>query len=432
MSIIGKLKSNKLLKISFFSAISTSVKFFTIFFLSKLVSVFLGPSGLAMVGQLNNFNNIILNLATGGINQGVTQAIAENNKPQRRTQILNTALSIVLVLSLLISVILITFCNKISYWLFANADYYYVFICIGLTLFFYGANTILLSALNGLQLFKHFFYTSVLNSIVGLLISFLLFYFFRLEGILIATVTNQALVFFITIFYIKKKNIDVFKNIKFTSDWVILKKLSSFSLMTITGISLASISQIILRNYIALNLSLTKAGIWEAVTRLSSTLILLATTAISTYYLPRLSEIKENQLVWKEVVKSSKTLLPLSFVILFFVFILRHYIILTLFSKDFYEAGSILGWQLVGDFFKILSWLFAFVMWAKRMTKTFIITEVIFTVCYLILSIGLFKLNDKNLHSFTLAYAVNYFLYTIIIFAIIFKKLNENTINRGV
>ncbi|MCV5540592.1 O-antigen flippase, partial [Escherichia coli] len=43
-------------------------------------------------------------------------------------------------------------------------------------------------------------------------------------------------------------------------------------------------------------------------------------------------------------------------------------------------------WQIIGDVFKIASWLLAYVMLAKAMTRIFIISEIFFSVTFVLLS----------------------------------------------
>ena len=64
-------------------------------------------------------------------------------------------------------------------------------------------------------------------------------------------------------------------------------------------------------------------------------------------------------------------------------------------------------WQLVGDIIKISSWLLAYLMLAKAMTKIYIVTEVLFSLSFIILSI-LF-INSFGLVGVTYAFTANYF-----------------------
>ena len=66
-------------------------------------------------------------------------------------------------------------------------------------------------------------------------------------------------------------------------------------------------------------------------------------------------------------------------------------------------------WQLIGDFFKISSWILAFLMIAKSMTKTFVFFEILFSL--VMLSLGFVFLEHNGIIGLTQAYAFNYLFY---------------------
>lgn len=65
------------------NAVATLVKMLTGFISVKIVAVLIGPAGIALLGQLNNFSSIFLTISTGGISSGVTKYIAENDGSQQ-------------------------------------------------------------------------------------------------------------------------------------------------------------------------------------------------------------------------------------------------------------------------------------------------------------------------------------------------------------
>ena len=91
----------------------------------------------------------------------------------------------------------------------------------------------------------------------------------------------------------------------------VVKKMMGFSLMAITSAILGPLAQISVRKYIAECISLDMAGIWEGMNRFSSMYLSVITTSIAIYYLPKLSEIKDNYLLRAEVLKTAKIVLPL-------------------------------------------------------------------------------------------------------------------------
>ena len=62
------------------------------------------------------------------------------------------------------------------------------------------------------------------------------------------------------------------------------------------------------------------------------------------------------------------------------IYFLRYWLIRILFTPDFIPMELLFIWQLLGDFFKICSWLLAFLMIAKAMTRVFVTTEILFAI----------------------------------------------------
>lgn len=77
-------------------------------------------------------------------------------------------------------------------------------------------------------------------------------------------------------------------------------------------------------------------------------------------------------------------------------------------------------WQLGGDFFKIMSWILAFVMVAKSMVKLYIITEIMFAIIFVGLSMVF--ISYFGVIGATHSYCLTYFLYFVAM-AVIFRKL---------
>ena len=426
---LKKALDNQLLRVSSLTAVSTGVKILTSFLLSKVLAVSIGPSGLALVGQLVNCNNILLSLSTGGISYGVTKYFAECQSHSERKEILNVSFTIVLIFSALVFLVLSIFSEKWSYFIFGSSDYVDVVILMGGSVILYSYNNIVLAAINGLKLFRHYVKLNIINSILGLLITLILLYFFELKGVLIATVTYQSFVFFATLFYVKQVRFFPFSFSSLAVKSVLVKKLIAFSLMSVFSMIIVSLVQILIRTKITETISLNSAGIWEALNRLSSTYLLFATTSISAYYLPKLSEEKNELVVWDVIVNSCRTMLPLVLGACLSIYFSRDLIISLLFDSSFMEMRDLFVLQITGDFFKIFSWMFAFVMWAKRWTRLFIATEFIFSISYLVLCQILISY-ESNLNGYVAAYAINYFIYTVTMFWIVKKRLYANSVAR--
>jgi PST family polysaccharide transporter len=179
------------------------------------------------------------------------------------------------------------------------------------------------------------------------------------------------------------------------------------------------VSHLIIRNYIGEAISWDAAGYWQAIWYISIMYLMVITTSLSVYYLPKLSEIQENSELKKEIFDGYKIIMPIVIILSFGIFIFRELIITIAFTDKFLPMLELFKWQLIGDVIKIASWLLSYLMLAKAMTKIFIITEIFFSISFVILSI-LF-IDNYGLIGITYAYSLNYLIY-LIIMIIIFRR----------
>ena len=87
-----------IVKVFSLTSISTLVRMCTGLVSVKVVASIIGPAGVALVGQLNNFATILLSFSSGGINGGITKYVAEYKEDGSAiTQFLSNALRITVI-----------------------------------------------------------------------------------------------------------------------------------------------------------------------------------------------------------------------------------------------------------------------------------------------------------------------------------------------
>ncbi len=413
-----------LIKTSILSLIATFFKMLSGLVINKAVSVYIGPAGLAIIGQFQNFSQLILIVAQGAINNGVVKYTAEYGKENKLLPFLfSTALKISLITSISTGGILIICSSFLSVNILNDINYKFLYILFGFTIILFVLNNLLLSILNGLKEIRIYIKINIIQSLYSLIFTSVLILILGLKGALIALATNQSIIFFITLYMLRKHEIIIWKNFCHNYDKNISKKLFSYSAMAITSAIMIPSSQFIIRNYIATTQGLEQAGYWQGVWYISSTYLMIVTTALSTYYLPRLSEITNKLELKREIIQGYKILLPIVMSCGLAIYILRDFIIYILFSDNFIPMKPLFTWQIIGDIFKIASWLLAYVMLAKSMTKTFIISEVIFSISLIIFSYLLIYLTGTI--GATYAYCLNYSIYFFTMSFLISKYIRE-------
>ena len=402
-----------LLKTSFLSSIATVIKILTGFIVNKVLAIYVGPAGIAQIGQLQNFFSIVSNLSNFSISQGVTKYVSfYGEEEDKQIKYINAAITISFIASLITGLLIIVLHRYLSIILLKSDQYADIFIYIGIFLIFYAINSILLAAVNGFKKIRKFTLINVTQSFFGLALSILLTVKWGLSGAMYAYVFSQTLVLLISIGFLLKE--DWVKKIRLRKvDRSIMKSYSNYTIMSMIHILTVPVSFIIIRNYITDTLSMEHAGYWQGLTKISDTYLMFITMSLSVYYLPRLSEIKDDLKLKKEIFDGYKLIIPILIVILLGVYFMKDFAILILYSKEFLVMKELFLFQLIGDFFKIASWLISFNMLVKEMTKHVIITELFYSITLTVLSIVFIKM--FGLIGVTYAYSITYFLYFLMV-----------------
>lgn len=410
-----------IVKVFSLTSVSTLVKMLTGFVSVKVVASIIGPAGVALVGQLNNFATIAMSLSSGGINNGITKYISEfkNDEGKVRTY-LSTALRITVICSICVGVAMIVLNRLLSRLILQTEEYWYVFLIFGFTVLLYALNLMLLSVVNGFKEFKKYVKINIANSVVGLCFTLVFVLTLGLPGALVSAVTYQSVMLFITMWMVRKSSWAAWSNFKERLNRLASKQYFKYTLMTLTTAATVPISQLLLRSFVMSEISPIEAGWWEAMNRLSNMYLMVITTSFTVYYMPRLSELSDKFELRREIFKAYKLIVPILIVGFALIYLFRHLIIRILFSPEFLPMENLFIWQLIGDFFKICSWLLAFIMVAKAMTKAFVFTEVVFSIIFI--GLGFLFIYFSGVVGITQAYLCNYILYFICML-ILFKDI---------
>lgn len=409
-----------LVKTSILSFVSTAIKMVAGLVINKAVAVYIGPVGLAFVGQFQNFSQLVITAAQGAINSGVTKYTAEYGKDDDHIQLLfSTAAKISLFSSVVVGAGIVAFSQFASLHFLKSEDYRYIFVIFGFTIVLFAINSLLLSILNGLKEIKTWVMINIIQSIYSLIFTTLLIVFLGLDGALIALVTNQSVIFLIALWMLRNHQVIKLKNFKGTFSNPVAKKLGGFALMAITTAVAVPTSHLIVRDYIGENLSWNDAGYWQAIWYISNMYLMVVTTTLSIYYLPRLSEIRDKAELTKELLYGYKIIMPIVIVMSLTIFLLKDFIIWLLFTKDFAPIRELFLWQLIGDVLMLASFLLGYISVAKAMTKIFIFKQIFLVSIFVLTSI--FFVDLYGLVGVTYAYALMYFIS--ILFGYVVYKL---------
>jgi PST family polysaccharide transporter len=418
--ILRFLKTD-LFKASYLNGIANIIRLLTGLISNKIVAKFLGPSGIALLGQFQNFSQMVLSLASVGINTGITKYVAEYNDDElSRKKILSTGFCMIVGGSVIAAMVVFWGKYYFSDTILNTRDYTFVFVLLAITLILFVLNSFFVAVLNGYKQFKKIVITNIASSVFSLGVAVVLIIRYGVYGAFLGTILSQTLVFFITLFWVTRYDWFSLKYLTTSFDKESMVKLLKFSLMAAVSLFSVLFIQLQVRTYIIQHLSVQDAGYWQGILRVCDLYISFVTTTLGIYYLPRLAELKTNSELRKEIFRGYKFILPIVIITSVVIFVLKNFIIVVLFTPAFNPMRPLFTFQLLGNIFKVAGWLLGYLMLAKAMTKTVIITEIAFGLLYYLLTV--IFVNKFGVVGVTYSYCLNAVAY-LITMLIIFRKL---------
>lgn len=417
-----------LIKTSLLNAIAVASKMLALLGINKVLAIYVGPVGYPIVGQFQNFVQIITTFASGAINNGVIKYTAEYKDDDDQLSCLwTTAAYISVIGAAIFGVVIIISNNWLSLFFLKDLKYAGVFNWFGVGLIFFVLNSLLLAILNGKKEVRRYVLANILGS--GLSIAAIYYMTTRagLYGALIALGTYQSVAFFATLFiFIRSEKI---RKAHFAGAFSneVVRNLSKFAAMALVSAACVPLSHMFVRDSLISSLGSKEAGYWEGMSRLSAAYLMLITSTLSVYFLPRFSEIGKWSEIRRELIGGYKLIIPVVLALTCFIYLFRSQIIVLLFSEEFIPMQSLFVWQLLGDIFKICGWLLAYLILSKAMVQFFVWTEIIFSFSFFLLVN--FFIKYFGVDGAAIAHLVNYAIYFFVLSFYINKKIEVGVNN---
>jgi len=396
-----------LIKTSILSLIATIFKVAYGLLINKLLAIYVGPSGVALIGQFQSFQQGLNGVATAGFGQGLIKYLSEfKGNVQKSQDIFSAAVKLVCIFLLPISLGLLFFSGSLAELVFATQEYEIWVQLLGMSLIPASLGALFLGALNGLHEIKKLTIVGILSSTLGIGVAFFAIPAWGVLGGVVSFLATPFLVLFVSLLMLNKSD-------GFSWAWFKPKvsrdsstKLGKFTLMAIASAISIPVSHVFIRNYLTESGSLDDAGIWTGMWRISEAYLMVITVTLGVYYLPKLSSLKSVDAIKREIRSGQKLILPLVFISAISMYFMRDWIILLLFDEGFSQMAQLFSFQLLGDIMKIAAFLYGYVFIAKAQVKVFIFIELFFSMLFVFLVI--FFVENYGLVGVSYAFALNY------------------------
>ena len=417
------INNNVLIKVASLNSASVLTKVLTGFLTSKAIAIYIGPEGLALIGNLRNLVSSAHSFSILGMYSGIIKYISEfKNDTVQLSKTISTAFYLGFISTTIISFFCYFNAEYINTLVFPTYnDYAYVIRILAIALPFYSMNMFAFSIMNGFSKFKMILIINIIGQVLGACITLILIYQNRIDGALISIVIAESFVFLITLVGVinQRSLLPLVRSSRVS--FTFIKRLSTYSTMALFSAIVLPIVAISIRSYIIDNVGYKDAGFWEAMIRISKYYLMFVSSLMGLYILPRFSEIDNIKEFREEVFGFYKTIIPVFGLGLFVIYLLRHFIVAIIFTEEFKPVEDLFLWQLLGDFVKVLSIVISYQFLAKKMFWHYIITEA-FSVIILYLT-SVYFIDLYGVKGATIAHFVTYVMYYGIILLIFSTSL---------
>ncbi|MBC7488663.1 MAG: O-antigen translocase [Glaciimonas sp.] len=406
----------KLLTVTLFSGLLTLLRMASGFVIAKVVAIYTGPSGIAMLGQVQSLVNALNGIVAAPAGSGVVRYTAEyeNAGFNSCAPWWKAALKWVLMLLALVIPISCIFAKPLAHWVFGDVNYYWLVVMVALALPLSTANSLVASVLNGQHQYGRFIGIGMVSVIIATIVMLVLVREANLNGAMIAAALFTSISGLVMLVGAMRQPWFRLQYWWGSTDKVHMKGIGGYVAMAVTSALTVPVALLMVRNILIDEVGWEQAGHWQAVWKISEVYLGVITMALSTYFLPKLASLKSTDSILKEITATVKIVMPIVLLLATAVYLLRDIAISLVFTEAFRPARDLFAIQLAGDVIKILSWIYAYPMLSRGATKWFMGTEIFFSVSFVLLAY-LF-IAEYGVHGANLAYTFNYFLCLIFIY----------------
>lgn len=395
-----------LLSVTFWTGLLTLFRMAIGFAITKVVAVYGGPSGVALLGQLQSIVTTLNGIMNAPIGNGVVRYTAENyeNGIEYCVPWWRAGVQFAIGLYIIALILLAFFSKELAGVFLSGVGNSWLVMVAGLLLPFTAIGTFINSVINGTKDYKKYVLVGGISTLFSFFVMVVLIYWGGLQGALLAVCIQYALVGLFSVIFVFRQKWFRVSNFLGRVSRVEISGISSYITMAVVSAIALPTSLLLIRNEMTAELGWVITGHWQAVWRISEVYLSVLTLTLSIYYLPRLSSLKDKSDFLKEVHFTSRVMFFLSAFLAFSVYLLRDYIILFLYSPEFLSARGLFFLQLIGDCLKLNNWVYSYPMLARGLTKWYIFLEIFFSMVFFLFAYGLLKFTAIGVESVLYSY----------------------------
>ena len=376
--------------------------------INKLFSIYLGPAGLTLLSHFQNLTSLFTLVPSEGVNRSIMKYWSDPQlSKEEKKAVFHTGLWVTIAIYALTFVGLYVWQGDFFFDRFINdletKDFLLIFIPAILLMLLSGYLNSVILALRKVRAY------AIIN-IIGLIllvgVVYLGIHSDNRDQALLSFSVGYGLMFFCALIYLLIQKSAVGISIGLPQKKA-MGRIFRFLAMALSAIIFGRFLDFMVRDYVIDLYGLERTGLWQAVAKMSTSYLLVFTGTVGVVYYPKMASLIHERSALKAYVLKVMGFVCLVSIIALGVYWLNKEFVLKLFFAEGFEQGAYLvKYQVIGDFFSILSYLLAYLLSARVETTKYIFAQLFSAVIY----VGLITvlIDHFNLESLTIAYMFRY------------------------
>ena len=381
--------------------------------LIKIIAFYLGAEGMGQIGQFMSMATMVYMVAGGGITNAVIKYVAEYaSRPKQLLRFLSTATTYSVVFSCALLCVGVIFSKVIAVAVFKNSGMYWIIIALAFAQLLFAFVNLVVGVSNGLMQTAVYSKIQIIGSALTLPLIWVLIVQFGLAGAALSVLVVYAITC-IPAFYFYV-NSTFFGKVKLRKlEMFEFKRISAFTVMMLTSALTFPVVEMMIRHVLIESSGYAAAGIWQGAVKLSSAYLGFFTVFLAYYFMPAISRLDNKGEIGRITIKFLISMMLLFSIGASVFYVGRDFLIPLILASSFDALGDVIVYQLLGDLFRVSSYVIGFVAVAKAATKIYIAAELLQNGLFLLSAMLMLHLYG-DIRAVMVSYAVTYIIYFIV------------------
>ena len=345
---------------------------------TKVLASLLGPAGMGLVAMYQSATAVVGTVAGMGITQSGVRQIAEAAATGDQARISRTVRTLrltSLLAGLLGMLLVLGFREPLARATFGDGTYAWGLGVLSLTLLFGSVAGGQNALLQGLRRLRDLAANQVAGTVLGTLLSVGLVLWLRERGVVAFLLVSAAVSLMCSWWYARRVRVS-YTPMTLRETWLESRGLFSMGAAFMISGLLAAGAAYVSRILLIRELGLAAVGLYTASWTLSGLYVNTILNAMGADFYPRLTSVasdnaKVTRLVNEQVEMGVLIAMPGVLATL----ALAPWVLSVFYSSAFLPAAEVIRWQIIGVALRVVSWPMSFIILAKGMPRTYMLTE---------------------------------------------------------